>query len=36
MSQKNGTTAKGTFYLVNRWNAKEMVNFAKIKFVKVK
>ena len=33
MSQKNGTTAKGTLYLVVKEDAAEMVNFAKIKFV---
>jgi hypothetical protein len=36
MSQKNGTTAKGSFYLVDKHDAAEMVNFAKIKFVKSK
>jgi hypothetical protein len=36
MSQKNGETAKGTFYLVDKADAKEIVNFAKIKFVKSK
>jgi len=35
MSQKNGVTAKGSFYLIDKKDAKEMVNFAKIKFVKV-
>ena len=36
MSQKNGETAKGSFYLVDKADAKEIVNFAKIKFVKAK
>jgi hypothetical protein len=36
MSQKNGTIGKGSFYLVNEHDAEEMVNFAKIKFVKSK
>ena len=36
MSQKNGTTAKGHFYLVHKRNARQMVDFAKIKFIKVK
>jgi hypothetical protein len=34
MSQKNSTTANGSFYLVNDKDAAEMANFAKIKFVK--